>query len=308
MSLQASAVNTVFYSSDQHAIPLPPGHRFPSGKYAKLRGQLLGESILSAGQLRPSPQARRDDLHRAHSPDYVARVAEGRLDAKEMSRIGLPWSEQLYLRAAATVGGALAAARAALETGLSGQLAGGTHHAHRDGGAGYCVFNDFAVVALAAVDAWGLKRVAIIDLDVHQGDGNASILGARPEAFVFSMHGEKNFPFRKPPSDLDVALPDGTGDETYLARLAEHLPQVFAFAPELVLYQAGVDPLAADRLGRLSLSHEGLAARDEMVLAACRARGVPVSLALGGGYSDPIEASVEAYVNTYRVAKRLYGF
>ncbi|MCG8652650.1 MAG: histone deacetylase, partial [Pirellulales bacterium] len=172
----------------------------------------------------------------------------------------------------------------------------------------YCVFNDQCVAALCAIELGWVERVAIIDLDVHQGDGNAAILTPHGSVFVFSMHGEKNFPFRKCESDLDVALADGTGDETYLRVLAEHLPAVFAFRPELVLYQAGVDPLAEDRLGRLALTHDGLAARDEMVLRACQARGVPVCMAIGGGYAEPIDASVAAYVNTYRVAKSLYRF
>ncbi|MFP4003936.1 MAG: histone deacetylase, partial [Alphaproteobacteria bacterium] len=205
-------------------------------------------------------------------------------------------------------GGAVAAAEAALETGLSGQLAGGTHHAHREFGAGFCVYNDVAAAALWAVGTARAARVAIIDLDVHQGDGNAAILKDTDEVFVFSMHGEKNFPFRKQESDLDVALPDHTEDDAYLRALAEYLPAVLAFRPDLVLYQAGVDPLAEDRLGRLALTHRGLMERDEMVLSACARAGIPVSMAIGGGYAEPIEASVAAYVNTYRVAKRLHGF
>ena len=153
-----------------------------------------------------------------------------------------------------------------------------------------------------------VERVAIIDLDVHQGDGSAAIFADNPSVFVFSMHGEKNFPFRKFPADLDVALPDGTGDKDYLRALADNLPAVFEFRPDLILYQAGVDPLAEDKLGRLALTHDGLIQRDQAVLNACKGRGIPVSMAIGGGYADPIEASVTAYANTYQVAKKLHRF
>ncbi|MBY0422293.1 MAG: histone deacetylase, partial [Parvularculaceae bacterium] len=217
-----------------------------------------------------------------------------------------PWSSHVVLRARATVGGATAAARRALVDGVSGQLAGGTHHAHRNFGAGYCIYNDLAVVALTLLNEGVVRRVAIVDLDVHQGDGNAAILGERPDVFVFSVHGEKNFPFRKATSTLDIALPDGAGDDDYLRALAEHLPAVWAFRPDLVLYQAGVDPLKEDRLGRLSLSHQGLFERDAMVLEGAAKRGVPTSIAIGGGYADPIEASVEAYVGVWRAARAAF--
>jgi acetoin utilization deacetylase AcuC-like enzyme len=206
------------------------------------------------------------------------------------------------------MGGAVAAARAAMRDGLSGQLAGGTHHAHYDFGSGYCVFNDFAVAALALLADKTVERVAIIDLDVHQGDGNAAILSPRPDVFVLSIHGEKNFPFRKQASDTDVDLPDGTEDGAYLRALADALPAVWDFRPDIVLYQAGVDPLGEDRLGRMALTYDGLIKRDALVLTEARTRGVPVSMAIGGGYADPIEVSVEAYANTYRVAKDIYGF
>jgi len=206
------------------------------------------------------------------------------------------------------MGGAVAAAEAALEFGLSGQLAGGTHHAHRDFGAGYCVFNDFAIAALKVLAEGWARRVAIVDLDVHQGDGNAAILAGHPDVFVFSMQGAKNFPHHRVASDLDVDLPDGTGDDAYLRALADHLPAVFDFRPDLVLYQAGVDPLAEDRLGRLALTLDGLAKRDRLVLTECRSRGIPVSLGLGGGYADPIDLSVQAYANTYAVAREVHRF
>ena len=297
-----------FFYSDTFNLPLPTGHRFPGGKYTKLRERLLHERVLRSEQLHRSPLAATDDLHRAHAEAYVTQFETGSLDREAMRRIGFPWSEHLVRRARATVGGAVAAARAALDEGLSGQLAGGTHHAHRDFGSGYCVYNDQAVAALRALASGWVERVAIIDLDVHQGDGSAAILTGNPAVFVFSMHGEKNFPFRKSTSDLDIALPDDTDDAAYLEALEEHLPSVFAFEPELVLYQAGVDPLREDRLGRMALTYAGLKARDDMVFRACLLHGVPVSMALGGGYCDPIDASVEAYANTYRAAKAVYRF
>ncbi len=297
-----------FFYSDTFNLPLPAGHRFPGGKYTMLRERLLDEAVLHSDQLHRSPLADTADLHRAHDVDYVAQFESGSLDREAMRRIGFPWSEHLVRRVRATVGGAVAAARAALDEGISGQLAGGTHHAHRDFGSGYCVYNDQAVAALRALASKWVERVAIIDLDVHQGDGSAAILTGNPLVFVFSMHGEKNFPFRKSTSDLDVALPDGADDAAYLDALDEHLSAVFAFRPDLVLYQAGVDPLKEDRLGRLALTYAGLKARDEMVFRACLLNGVPVSMALGGGYCDPIDASVEAYANTYRAAKAVYRF
>ncbi|MEM9106896.1 MAG: histone deacetylase [Pseudomonadota bacterium] len=297
-----------FYAPHSYTLPLPSGHRFPRGKYAKLRARLLEDGVLNANQLFESSPADDEMVLRAHAPDYVAQFERGVLEEKAMKRIGFPWSRELVMRTRATVGGAVAAAEAALEHGMSGQLAGGTHHAHPTFGSGYCIYNDQAVAALHLLAEGVVERVAIIDLDVHQGDGSAAILADNPFVFVFSMHGEKNFPFRKFPADLDVALPDGTHDEDYLRALADHLPAVFSFHPDFVFYQAGVDPLAEDRLGRLALTHEGLVQRDQAVLQACKSRGIPVSLAIGGGYADPIEASVTAYANTYRVAKDLHGF
>ena len=297
-----------FYYSDTFDLNLPPGHRFPGNKYGMLRRTLLEENILREDQMIASPLAGDDILHRAHAPAYVASMDEGTIDAKAMRRIGFPWSSHVARRARATMGGAVEAAKSALEDGISGQLAGGTHHAHYDFGAGYCIYNDFACAALALLEEGLVQRVAVIDLDVHQGDGNAAILGARNDVFVFSMHGEKNFPFRKKASDLDIALPDGTGDDGNLNALKDALPAVWAFNPDIVLYQSGVDPLAEDKLGRINLTYEGLMRRDEIVLAECKQRGVPVSMAIGGGYAKPIELSVKAYANTYLIAKKLHAF
>jgi len=295
------------YYSDTFNLPLPEGHRFPGQKYAMLRERLLREGLVAPHELHLSPLAEDADIARAHDPAYMAAFENGTLDDRAIRRIGFPWSEYLVTRTRASTGGAVASARAALDDGISGQLAGGTHHAHRDFGAGYCIYNDQAVAALRALAEGWAGRVAIVDLDVHQGDGTAAILSANPSVFVFSMHGEKNFPFRKYESDLDVPLPDGMDDKAYLRRLAEHLPAVFAFRPDLVLYQAGVDPLAEDKLGRLALTHDGLMARDEMVLGECARRGISVTMAIGGGYANPIAPSVAAYANTYRVARRIHG-
>jgi acetoin utilization deacetylase AcuC-like enzyme len=297
-----------FFYSDAFNLNLPPGHRFPGTKYGMLRRRLIEGQIVGEDMLRASAPVDDADLLRAHDPAYVASIDDGTIDPGAMRRIGFPWSKHIALRARATMGGAVAAARAAMRDGLSGQLAGGTHHAHYDFGSGYCVFNDFAVAALALLADKTVERVAIIDLDVHQGDGNAAILSPRPDVFVLSIHGEKNFPFRKQASDTDVDLPDGTEDGAYLRALADALPAVWDFRPDIVLYQAGVDPLGEDRLGRMALTYDGLIKRDALVLTEARTRGVPVSMAIGGGYADPIEVSVEAYANTYRVAKDIYGF
>jgi acetoin utilization deacetylase AcuC-like enzyme len=295
------------YYSDTFNLPLPEGHRFPGQKYGMLRERLLREGLVAPDELHLSPLAEDADIARAHDANYIDAFESGTLDDKAIRRIGFPWSPHLVTRTRASTGGAVAAARAALEDGVSGQLAGGTHHAHRDFGAGYCIYNDQAVAALRALAEGWAERVAIIDLDVHQGDGTAAILRGNPSVFVFSMHGEKNFPFRKYESDLDVPLPDRIEDDTYLHTLAEHLPAVFAFRPDLVLYQAGVDPLADDKLGRLALTHDGLMARDELVLGECARRGIPVAMAIGGGYANPIQPSVAAYANTYRVVRRMHG-
>ena len=301
----ASDIPMRFFYPDTPDLPLPPGHRFPRGKYALLRAKLEAEGIVTASMLMPSPAASLDQIVRAHAPAYIDAVMRGTLSADAQRLIGLPWSEVLVSRARVVVGGALAAAREALSNGLSGQLAGGTHHAHRDFGSGFCVFNDLAVTALTLLDERHISRIAVVDLDVHQGDGNAAILSGTPGVLVASVHGERNFPFRKATSDIDIALPDGTGDDAYLGALAPALEQVAAFRPELVLYLSGADPLASDTLGRLSLTFTGLVARDRMVFEMARRLGVPVSIAIGGGYADPISDTVEAYANTFRAAREV---
>jgi acetoin utilization deacetylase AcuC-like enzyme len=295
------------FTADTALLDLPPGHRFPAHKYGLLRRRIVESGVLDERELLPAPPATRDELLIAHTAEYVDAMLSGSIDAHRMRRIGLPWSVELVARARVSVGAQLCAARAALEDGVAGSLSGGTHHARADEGAGYCVFNDIAVAARMLLDGGRVARVAVVDLDVHQGDGTASILGGDRRAYLLSVHGAKNFPFRKVAGTVDVELADGTEDAAYLRALDDVLPGVLAFAPEIVFFQAGVDPLREDVLGRLALSHEGLMARDRRVLAACRARGVPVVLSLGGGYARPIEASVEAYVNTYRVVREVFG-
>lgn len=293
----------VFYS-DHYTVDLPLGHRFPMQKYRLIREALVADGAVLESELFEPDDATFEDLIRAHDPTYVASFLSGGLSASMMRRIGFPWSEGLVRRILTTVGGAIAAADYALDHGLAGNLAGGTHHALRAAGEGFCVFNDLAVVALRLLAQERIERVVVLDLDVHQGNGVSAILGAVPGVFVVSVHGERNYPFEKVGSTLDVGLPDGTGDRAFLRVVREIMAEVLKFKPELVLYQAGVDGLASDRLGRLSLSHEGLMARDEIVLSELRSNEIPVSLALGGGYAEPISDTVAAHVGTYRVLRK----
>ena len=295
------------FHPNRFIFPLPEGHRFPLEKYRLLQSALLLQGILSPEELVDAPLATREMITLAHTGAYYQAVMEGSLHPKIIRQIGLPWSPELAQRALATVGGSICAAEEALHSGISGNLSGGTHHALADQGNGYCVFNDLAVTALYLLKGRKVRRLAIVDLDVHQGNGNAAILGDHPEIFILSMHGEKNYPFRKVPSTLDIDLADNTGDLEYLFRLDSALTTVFEFEPELVLYLAGVDPLKEDYLGKLSLTLDGIAERDRMVLSACKDRGIPVALVLGGGYSRPIEHTVQAHLGTYAVVREVYG-
>jgi acetoin utilization deacetylase AcuC-like enzyme len=273
-------------------------------KYALLRRRLLEEAVFSQAELFAAELVDREQLLGAHEPAYVDAVFEGKLTESELRRLGFPWSEQLVARSRASVFGTVAAARAALEDGIACNLAGGTHHAFAGEGTGFCVFNDIAVAARALQREGLIGRAVIVDLDVHQGDGTAAIFADDPSVFTFSMHGAKNFPFRKQKSSLDVELPDGCGDDEYLARLEQHLPRVLDEADAQVLFfQAGVDPLEGDRLGRLKLSLEGLRRRDRLVLRSARALKLPAVVTLGGGYARPVSLSVEAHLGTFREAR-----
>lgn len=299
------------YYADHFVLPLPEGHRFPMEKYSRLRARLRASGLFADDDFRVPDAAGDADILRAHDAGYLERVTSGTLDAAEVRRIGFPWTAGMVERSRRSAGATLAACRSALahEGGAScaANLAGGTHHAHRDFGSGFCVFNDAAIAALAMQAEGRAGRIAIVDCDVHQGDGTAAILAHEPDIFTCSLHGAKNFPFRKQASDLDIELPDDTGDAAYLAALDAALDTVLTRArPELVIYLAGADPYAGDRLGRLALSIEGLRARDERVLGACRAADVPVAVAMAGGYAQPIDDTVTVHFNTVSTAARLF--
>ncbi len=294
----------LLYYTDHHHFPLAEGHRFPVTKY-----RLVRELLVASGkfELRPAPLADISQIELAHDPEYVRQFVEGTLPRETMRRIGFPWSPQLVQRTLASVGGTLAASEVALGVGFGGTLAGGTHHAFRARGSGYCVFNDIAVAIESLRREGKASRFAVVDLDVHQGDGTAQMFENDPNVLTFSMHGGKNFPFRKQRSRLDIELDDGTGDETYLKKLASALDVVFDFGPEFIFYQSGVDPLESDRLGRLAVTMAGLRERDRMVFEAVRREGCPVVVTLGGGYSDPISRTAEAHVQTYRTAAEVFS-
>jgi len=295
----------IFYC-DHFVLPLPDGHRFPMQKYALLREQVgLGQLIPPQNLLVPSP-ATDEQLLRAHSFAYIEQVKNGRLTVKEIRRMGFPWSPDLVERSRRSVGGTVRACRAALTEGISVNLAGGTHHAGWTHGEGFCVFND-SVVAARAMQAEGrARRIIIIDCDVHQGNGTAAILSDDPTIFTFSIHGQKNFPFRKFPSDLDVGLADETGDLIYLDLLETNLRRALHLArADFAIYLAGADPYVGDRLGRLSLSMTGLAERDNLVLDLCQRAGLPVAIVMAGGYATPIEDTVAIHFQTVKLAASL---
>lgn len=297
----------LFYT-DVFVLPLPPGHRFPMEKYARLRESLLASGEFHEADFHLPHAATDEELGRAHDPAYIQAVSAGLLPEKAQKAIGFPWSPGMVERSLRSAGATLCACRAALANGVSANLAGGTHHAFRDRGEGFCVFND-AAVAARAMQAEGLaNRVLIVDCDVHQGNGTASILRGDDSIFTFSIHGARNFPFDKEQSDLDIELPDGCADAAYLLRLNEGLDTAFDLArPDLVIYLAGADPYRDDRLGRLALTFDGLAERDRSVFAHCQARRLPLAIAMAGGYARQIEDTVRIHTTTIRLAKALPG-
>ena len=290
------------YYSDTFVLPLPEGHRFPMAKYSGLRDRLLRDRLVSPDDLYEAPRASWDDLRLVHDQGYLTAVEQGLLARAAQRRIGFPWSPQMVERARRSVGATIAAARAALDDGGAANLAGGTHHAFPDRGEGYCVFNDVAVAARVLQRDCGVTRVAVVDCDVHQGDGTAAIFSDERNVFTLSLHGARNYPFRKQTSDLDVEFDDGTGDEPYLAKLAHSLDVVFDFTPHAVFYLAGADPYEGDRLGRLKLTIDGLQRRDTLVFSRCREAGVPVVITMSGGYADDLDSIVTIHANTIRVA------
>ena len=295
----------VFYS-DHFVLPLPEGHRFPMVKYSMLRERVVAASICEPGEMCVPRPVSDEEILRAHERGYLRRVVDGTLSQREMRRIGFPWSERMVERSRRASGGTLGACLAALEDGFAANLAGGTHHAFADRGEGYCVFNDSAIAA-RAVRAWGLvERVVVVDTDVHQGNGTAAILRGDPSIFTFSIHGAKNFPFRKEESDLDLALPDGADDGVFLEALEDGLEKTLERSRAgLAIYLAGADPYEDDRLGRLSVSMEGLAERDRLVLEFCRYHGIPVTVTMAGGYARKIEDTVEIHLRSIERAATL---
>jgi acetoin utilization deacetylase AcuC-like enzyme len=294
------------FCSDTYSVRLPEGHRFPMDKYRLLREAVQAAGLVADGDLCPAQPANDEEILRAHDRDYLERLVAGRLTTKEIRRIGLPWSPELVTRARHTVGGTIAACRAALEDGLAVNLAGGTHHAFRDYGQGYCLLNDAAIAARAMMAEGRARQVVIVDCDVHQGNGTAAIAQGDASILTFSIHSESNFPLFKEQSDLDIALPDGTGDEDYLAALDGGLAQILGRADgELAIYLAGADPFHEDRLGNLALTKAGLARRDRLVLERCRDAGLAVAVVMAGGYSTRVEDLVDIHLQTVRVAAEM---
>jgi acetoin utilization deacetylase AcuC-like enzyme len=294
-----------FYAT-QFVLPLPAGHRFPMAKYQLLRDRLAAE--LPGLELMQAMPATDGELALIHSPAYISAICDGSVDAKLMREIGFPWSEAMAERARRSVGATISACRAALKEGVAANIAGGTHHAYADKGGGFCVFNDAAVASRLMQAEWARSharplKVAIVDLDVHQGNGTARIFQGDASVFTLSLHGQKNFPFRKEASDLDIDLADGCGDDEYLHALERALEELAQrFEPGLVIYLAGADPHEGDRLGRLKLTWDGLEARDRRVFDWAWERRIPLAFAMAGGYGTRIEDTVQAQVNTFKVA------
>jgi acetoin utilization deacetylase AcuC-like enzyme len=292
----------IFYT-DPFMFPLPPGHRFPLEKYALLRERIQGADICQSPCLKIPRALTNEELLRAHDREYAHRMLTGDVTQKEMRRIGLPWSPELIERAMRSAGATVEACLAALNDGIAVSLSGGTHHAFRDWGQGYCIFNDSAVAARAMQAGGHVRRIVVIDCDVHQGNGTASIFSEDDTVFTFSIHGRHNFPFRKEPGDLDVALENNTGDTEYLKALKAALEGMFeSIKPDLAIYLAGADPYHADRFGKLALTKAGLALRDRMVFDRCREAGLPVAVTMAGGYARNISDTVDIHFQTVRTA------
>lgn len=289
---------------DDYDTPLPQGHRFPMQKFRMLRELLERDGVVSRSNFVQPETPAIELLEAVHAPDYVQAFLAGELTRDAERRIGLPWSPGLARRSRIAVGGTLRTAKLALEHGLACNTAGGTHHAFREFGSGFCIFNDLAVTARTLLDRGVVQSVLIVDLDVHQGDGTAAIFAAESRVFTFSMHCRENFPMRKQTSDRDVELPEGSGDDFYLGRLAEELPPLLdQLAPDIALYDAGADPHADDLLGKLALSDAGLVRRDRFVLEECRRRGLPVACVIGGGYGKDLDALVQRHSLLHRTAR-----
>lgn len=297
----------LFYC-DRFVLPLPDGHRFPMRKYALLRDRLLASKVFTENDFREPPAATRTQLLRAHAAEYVERTEAGKLSADELRALGFPWSPELIERSKRSSGGTLEAARVALREGVAVNLAGGTHHAFRDRAEGYCIFNDSVVAARAMQAEEGLARVVVLDCDVHQGNGTAAIVRGDDSIFAFSIHGARNYPFRKETSDLDVELPDGADDALYLPALTAGIAEALARSrPQLAIYLAGADPFEGDRYGRLKVTKAGLAERDRIVFRQCAAAGIPVAVSMAGGYARDVHDIVDIHVATVLTAAELHA-
>lgn len=293
------------WSSSRYTFPLPTDHRFPIEKYALVREAVVARGIVRPECVHEPGRIDARDLRLVHTADYVERFSQGRLTRDEERRLGFPWSPALVERSFRAAAGTCEAAAHALEHGIAMNLAGGTHHAFPSHGEGFCVFNDVAIAIRLLQRDRRIRRAAVIDLDVHQGNGTHAVFAGDDSVFTFSMHGGRNYPFRKVAGDLDIELNDRTGDDEYLRLLRDALPAVLSAArPDLVIYLAGADPHERDRLGRLALTHAGLARRDAMVIEQCREVGIPVAVTIAGGYGDPISATIEAHVTTAEIAAR----
>ena len=295
----------VFYS-DQFVLPLPEGHRFPMKKYSMLRQRVDEAGLCGPGEMRIPHAVTDEEVLRAHDAGYLEKVVTGTLEKQEVRRIGFPWSERMVERSRRASGGTVGACRAALEEGIAANLAGGTHHAFADRGEGFCVLNDSAIAARTLQDEGLVGNVVVVDTDVHQGNGTAAILADDPSIFTFSIHGEKNYPFHKEESDLDVGLPDGTDDGAFLEALRMGLEEALDRAEAtMAIFLAGADPYEGDKLGRLSVTKKGLAERDRIVLEACRDLSLPVAVTMAGGYCPTIEDTVDIHFQTVKRAAEM---
>jgi acetoin utilization deacetylase AcuC-like enzyme len=296
----------IFYT-DTFTIALPEGHRFPISKYALLRKRIIDSNLFMPQDFCIPRAATTEEITRGHDPDYLRRVQNGELTAREIRRIGLPWSPGLVERARRSAGATVEACFAALDEGVAVHLGGGTHHAFVNQGQGYCVFNDSVIAARSLQAKTHIRHVLLIDCDVHQGNGTAAILQNDATIFTFSIHGKNNFPYHKIKSDLDIGLEDGTDDSAYLDALREGVKESLKrVRAEFVIYLAGADPYAEDRFGRLALSKEGLAERDRLVFQYCRKAGLPVAVTMAGGYAPNIEDIVDIHFQTVQIASEFH--
>jgi len=293
--------------SEVFRYQVPEKHRFPMQKYTLIPERLLSEGTISEDNFFAPDKLSEDEILTTHTAEYWHKLATQTLDRKEARAIGFEMSETLVERGRYIAHATYECALYAKQFGVAMNVAGGTHHSFADHGEGFCVFNDVCIASNLLLNRGEATKILIVDLDVHQGNGNASIMADEPRVFVFSMHGEKNYPFRRPPSDLDIDLPNDTDDEAYLSILTETLPRLIAeVAPDMIFYQSAVDVLATDKLGKLALTLEGCQTRDEFVLTQARDNNIPIAVVMGGGYSEDIEQVVEAHCNTFRVAQRLF--